>query len=141
MLPSFYSLSHSHRRLWIRAVDIQAHCGYAQGIRDYPTAAFIRLGPIGLSQGRMGVSSRGRGCGSTFFFELPLYRPGGNNFLPVRRKPRSRNSETRNRNRGDSPERVLRRVSTSPSSERPSDLPLIQYGHIARELHLPLKKK
>ena len=77
----------------------------------------------------MGVSSRGRGFGSTFFFELPLY--GSNGTKPVQSKPRLRSGTRTPRFPSN---RVLSgpTLSQNSSSHRPSDLPSIQYG-----FHIP----
>ena len=120
------------RWLWIGTMDFPAHCRHAQGIRFFlslvSSSSCLLISLLGwASQGSMGVSSRGRGFGSTFYFELPLYASSGGNL--VQPKPRRRNG-TR------TPRVSSNRVFSSPalsqnsSPQRPLDLPSIQYGFL-----------
>ena len=81
----------------------------------------------------MGVSSRGRGFGSTFFFELPLYQCDKVDSIPIRSKPRPQSGA---QSRRESSEKVYvtdsgptTSTSQNHTSERPLDLPSIQYGN------------
>ena len=89
----------------------------------------------------MGVFSRGRGFGSTFFFELPLYRPDKIEPIPLRSKPRPQSGAQSAR--GSSSEKVYVSASGPTScaaqnhtTERPPGLPSIQYGHCTHHFGL-----
>ena len=130
----FCSLAVGVRWLWIGTMDFPAHCRHAQGIRFslslVSSSSCLLISLLGwASQGSMGVSSRGRGCGSTFYFELPLYASNGGNL--VQPKPRRPNGTRTPR---ISSNRVFLSPSLSQNSspQRPLDLPSIQYGfHIS----------
>jgi len=59
------------RRLWLRIVDFSTHRHLSQGeyLISVVTAPVIK----NFLKGTIGFTSNGRGCGCTFYFELPLY--------------------------------------------------------------------
>jgi len=69
-----------------------------------------------LLQGFMNVTSAGRGHGSTFFFELPIYRP---DYSPPQRQEEPKQPQHRS---GQSPQPKPVRVESKPRLLRPSSV-------------------
>ena len=67
--------NHVCRRVWVRVVDFPSYHSDAPGSTSiFQSNRSYEM----IVQGFMGVTSAGRGHGSTFFFELPVYGPAYN---------------------------------------------------------------
>lgn len=65
------------RRLGAGLVDLQAHHLHAECGRINIHCTIVESYRLVDCQGKIGFHSDGRGCGSTFFFELPIYTKQG----------------------------------------------------------------